>query len=40
MRAGEHCWARGYAMSTVGFDEEQIRQYIRNQEGADGSGRF
>jgi len=29
---GEHFWARGYAVSTVGFEEEQIRQYIRNQE--------
>ena len=38
--AGEHFWARGYAVSTVGFEEEQIRKYIREQEGADGSGRF
>ena len=38
--AGEHFWARGYAVSTVGFNEEQVRQYIRAQEGADGSGRF
>jgi len=28
----EHFWARGYAVSTVGFEEEQIRKYIRNQE--------
>src|ERR687887_2305959 len=26
---GEHFWARGYAVSTVGFNEEQIRRYIR-----------
>ena len=38
--AGEHCWARGYAVSTVGCNEEQVRRYIRDQEGADGSGRF
>jgi putative transposase len=38
--AGEHFWARGYAVSTVGCNEEQVRQYIRKQEGADGSGRF
>jgi putative transposase len=38
---GEHLWARGYAVSTVGFEREQIRQYIRDQEEADGSdGRF
>lgn len=29
---GEHFWARGYAISTVGFDVEQIRNYIKNQE--------
>jgi putative transposase len=28
---GEKFWARGYAVSTVGFQEEQTRQYIRNQ---------
>jgi putative transposase len=38
--AGEHFWARGSAVSTVGFNEEQVRHYIREQEGADGSGRF
>ena len=37
---GEHFWARGDAVSTVGFNVEQIRQYIREQEGSDGSGRF
>jgi putative transposase len=35
---GEHLWARGYAVSTVGFELEQVRQYIRRQEEADGSG--
>ncbi len=29
---GEHFWARGYALSTVGYDEEKIRRYIREQE--------
>ena len=38
--AGEHCWARGSAVSTVGFNEEEIRRYIRDQNGSDGSGRF
>jgi putative transposase len=33
-------WARGYAVSTVGFNEEQIRRYIREQEGSDGGGLF
>jgi putative transposase len=38
---GEHFWARGYAVSTVGFELEQVRQYIREQESADGSvGQF
>ena len=35
---GEHLWARGYAVSTVGFELEQVRQYIRDQEEADESG--
>jgi putative transposase len=38
--AGEHFWARGYAVSTVGFELEQVRTYIREQENADGEGRF
>jgi putative transposase len=33
--AGEHLWARGYAVSTVGFELETIRKYIREQEGQD-----
>ena len=35
---GEKLWARGYAVSTVGFEEEQIKRYIQNQEQLDGSG--
>src|SRR5262245_48297616 len=38
--AGEHFWARGYAVSTVGFNEEEVRRYIRNQNDSDESGRF
>ena len=34
---GEHFWARGYAVSIVGFELEQVRQYIRDQESADGA---
>jgi putative transposase len=34
---GEHLWALGYAVSTVGFELEQVHQYIRAQEEADGS---
>ena len=29
---GQHFWARGYFVSTVGRDEEVVREYIRNQE--------
>src|SRR5690348_18398085 len=32
---GQHFWARGYFVSTVGRDEEVIREYIRNQERED-----
>ena len=32
---GENFWARGYYVSTVGLDEEMVREYIRNQEKAD-----
>ena len=28
---GRHFWARGYCVSTVGLDEEQIRKYVRWQ---------
>ena len=38
---GEHFWARGYTVSTVGFELEQVRLSIREQEDADGaSGKF
>lgn len=32
---GEHFWARGYAVSTVGFELEAIKKYIREQDGQD-----
>lgn len=32
---GQHFWARGYYVSTVGRDEATIRAYIRNQEEED-----
>ena len=35
---GESLWARGYAVSAVGFNEEAIRRYIREQDGAYGGG--
>jgi putative transposase len=36
---GLHFWATGYCVSTVGLDEERIRQYIREQEKLeDGQG--
>ena len=37
---GEHFWARGYAVSTVGFELEVVKKYIREQEANDESGRF
>ena len=33
--AGQHFWARGYFVSTVGRDEAVIREYIRKQEEED-----
>jgi putative transposase len=36
---GEHFWARGYAVSTVGFELEQVRAYLREQEEVDTDGR-
>ena len=42
---GERFWARGYAVSTVGFEVDKITEYIKNQEqldylGSDESGEF
>ncbi len=32
---GQHFWARGYFVSTVGKDEEAVRRYIQEQEEED-----
>jgi putative transposase len=32
---GQHFWARGYWVSTVGRDEATVREYIRKQEQED-----
>ena len=32
---GQHFWARGYFVSTVGRDEVAIREYIQHQESED-----
>jgi putative transposase len=36
----EHFWARGYAVSTVGLNVEQVNTYIRAQQTDDEQGRF
>ena len=36
---GENFWARGYAVSTVGFDLPSIQKYIREQEDYDKSNK-
>ena len=36
---GEAVGARGDAISTVGFEQEQIRRYIQTQEQLDGQGK-
>ena len=35
---GEKFWARGYAVSTVGFEEAKIKDYIRNQKQLEAQG--
>ena len=32
---GKHFWSRGYFVSTVGIDEERVREYVRRQEKQD-----
>jgi len=32
---GEHFWARGYFVSTVGKDEHMIKEYVRKQQTED-----
>jgi putative transposase len=29
---GRHVWSRGYCVSTIGLDEERIREYVKWQE--------
>ena len=35
---GEKLWARGYAVSTVGFEKAKVQEYIKQQEQLDGIG--
>jgi len=37
---GEQLWARGYAVSTVGFELDDVQRYVREQDDADEAGRF
>ena len=32
---GNHFWARGYCVDTVGLDAEMIRKYVKYQEAKD-----
>ena len=32
---GRHLWGRGYCVSTVGIDEQRIREYVKWQESKD-----
>jgi len=32
---GRHLWSRGYCVSTIGLNEDQIRKYVRWQEKRD-----
>lgn len=32
---GNHFWARGYCVDTVGLDAEKIRKYVKYQEDND-----
>lgn len=35
---GERLWARGYAVSTVGFEESAVKTYIQHQQQLDSKG--
>lgn len=35
---GEGFWARGYCVSTIGYELDKIRNYVKNQEQLDGQG--
>ena len=30
---GRHFWSKGYCVSTIGLDEEQIREYVNTEGG-------
>jgi putative transposase len=32
---GQNFWARGYCVSTIGLDEDVVRDYIKRQEDED-----
>ena len=33
---GERFWARGYAVSTVGYELSNVKKYVKNQQNLDG----
>ena len=35
---GKHLWSRGYCVSSVGLNEEQIRKYVKWQQEREGKG--
>ena len=35
---GKHLWSRGYCVSTVGLNEEQIKKYVKWQQEREGKG--
>ena len=35
---GRHLWARGYCVSTIGLDEEQIKKYVKRQQEREQKG--
>ena len=37
---GENFWARGYSASTIGYELEAVKKYIREQEAIDHNGQF
>ncbi len=37
--SGEQFWARGYAVSTVGFNELEIKKYVKSQDQLDSVGK-
>lgn len=35
---GEKFWAKRYAVSTVGFEEQQVKEYVKHQKQLDSEG--